>query len=120
MVGHVAEHGRRNTGNTECKPEKEPGNQSQLVRQQLLGIEQDRRESLREHEPDTEAQHDRPRQRDMRHQDTERRRPQNRHPDYIFAADTVADRPSHQSVSYTHLDVYKRQTCNGRRRATPR
>ena len=32
----------------------------------------------------------------MRHQDTERRRPQNRHPDYIFAADTVADRPSHQ------------------------
>ena len=112
-VDEVAEHRRHNAAYAEREAEEQSGDHAELVRQQLLGVQQDCREGGGEYESGAEAQRDRGRETDVGHCETERRRAHYREQYHILAAYPVADRPSYERArsgcEQEHEQTYLRE-----------
>src|SRR4051794_28838038 len=92
MIGDAAEHRRAKTADAEGDAEEYPGDHAEAVRHQLLREYDDRRSGRRDDQPDADRQHRARIESGVRQRQRERQRAEDRQPDDVFAAETVAKR----------------------------
>ena len=115
-VSKITKHSRCDTTHAESKAEEQTRNHTELGRKKFLGIKKYGRESRRQHEARTEAQHHRHCQTDMRHEQGERSCAENRHPYHSLAAVTVTDRASDKGTGCSRDNKHKEKHLRKRHR----
>src|SRR5258708_6598174 len=96
MVGDLAQHGGAEAADAERKSEENAGNHSEAVRHQFLREHDDRGSRGRNNKPDEHRQHRAGEQPGMGQRQRERQRAENREPDYVFAAEAIAQRATEE------------------------
>src|SRR5262249_29897611 len=91
-VGELAEDGGADSADPKGEAEKEAGDHADAAGQQLLRIDDDGREGGGDDEADDDAEHHRRGKADIRKRQREGESAEDRAPDHVLAAETVADR----------------------------
>ena len=95
-VGEPADQHRTDAAHAEGEAEEQAGDHADPARQQLLGVDDDRREGRGHGQADQHRQHIGPEQVDERQRQAQRQDTQDRDPQDRLAADPVADRAADQ------------------------
>src|ERR1022692_1298691 len=97
-VGQRAEHGRADAAHAESQSKEQARDRAHFAGDQILRVDQNRRECRRQHQSDRHAQYARPEEVGVRKRESERQNSENRPPDDVLAADAVSQGPAYQSA----------------------
>ena len=96
VIGKPAEHGGAKSADAEGDAEEHAGDHPETVRHQFLREHDDRRRRRRKDQADEYGQHRASDQAGIGQRQRERQRAEDREPDDIFAAETIAERPAEE------------------------